>query len=102
MYSAALTGALPPHTSRLPRLVPGVAVEGSDAHQGAQALVGEGPQLGQFGQQRPSQDRADAGDALEERLVLLEGGARLDGFVELALVRRSSFSSHSMWARMRL
>jgi hypothetical protein len=76
-----------PAAPRLPLAasLPRVAVEGSDPHQGAQALVGDGPQLGQLGQERARQDWADAGDALEKRLVLLEDAALLDGFIEIAV-----------------
>src|SRR5215218_9971315 len=65
--------------------VAGVTVEGGDANQRAQSLVGERPELGQLCKQSAGQDRTDAGNALEKGLVLLEGGACLDGLVEVAV-----------------
>src|SRR3712207_538704 len=40
-------------------------------------------QFGQLGQERSRQDRPHSGYTPEERLVLLEGGARLEGIVEV-------------------
>src|SRR5215204_4306838 len=45
----------------------------------------DGPQFGQLSQKRPSQHRTHAGDAPQERLVVLEGAARLDRFVEVPI-----------------
>src|SRR5687767_8987623 len=77
-------GSTAPH---LPLTTPlaGIPVEGGDSHQSREALVGELAQFGQFGEERARQDRADTGNALEERLVLLEGGAPLDGLLEVGI-----------------
>ena len=76
-----------PATPHLPFAAPltGVAVEGSHSHQGAQALMGELAQLGQLSQESAGEDRTDTRDALEQCLVLLEGGVLLDGLVEVGV-----------------
>ena len=73
-----------PHLS-LTTSLPGVPVEGSHSHEGAQTLVGELSQLGQLGQKSASQDRTDSGNALEQCLILLESGAGVDGPVEVGV-----------------
>src|SRR5215217_1536217 len=76
-----------PHLS-LAASLPGVAVEGGHPYQGAQTLVSERAQFGQFGQKRASEYRTHAGDAPQERLVRLEDGARFDGLVEVPIGAR--------------
>ena len=76
-----------PHLPLAPT-VSGVAVEGGDAHQVAQALVGESPQFRQLGQESAGEDWADTGDAFEQCLVLLEGSGDLDGLVKVCLSAR--------------
>jgi hypothetical protein len=75
-------GSSAPHLPLAPH-PSGVAVEGSDAHQGTEALVGESPQLGKLCQEGAGERRSDAGDAAQEGLILTPGGARLDGLFEL-------------------
>ena len=76
-----------PATPHLPlaAALPGITVEGSDPHQGTKALVGELAQFGQLGEQSARKHRTDAGNTPEKGLVLLEGDAPLDGFIEIAV-----------------
>ncbi len=95
-------GSAAPHLALTTPLA-GIPVEGGDSHQSREALVGELAQFGQFGEQRPRQDRADTGNALEERLVLLEKAALASmASWSSESVRSISFSSHFMCARIRL
>jgi hypothetical protein len=63
----------------------GVAVEGGDANQCAQSLVGELSQFGQLGKQSARKHRTDTGNTLEKSLVLLEDAAPLDGFIQVTI-----------------
>jgi hypothetical protein len=89
MYSAALTPLLPPHTARLPRIVPESRFKGATptraANQGCQLLVREGPKLRQFGQKRPAQDGSHPWYAAQQRGVLTPSRAFLDRLVEVVV-----------------
>ncbi len=77
-----------PSSPRLALAAPlaGVAVEGGDSHQGAQALVRDGSKLWQFGQEGSREDSPDAWDTPpEESLVLLESGVLLDGALKVPI-----------------
>src|SRR5215208_1640658 len=71
-----------PHLSLAPYLT-GVAVERSDAYQSREALVGEGPQLGEFDQEGAGERRSDTGDTAQEGLILAPDGARFENLYEL-------------------
>src|SRR5215213_8421222 len=62
----------------------GVAVQGSHADQGGQALSVECAQLGQLGQQRPRQYRTHPRHAPEQGFVLTPCSAPLDRLVQIA------------------
>ncbi len=50
--------------------------------------MGEGPQLGELGQQGAGEGRPDAGYGPQQGLVLAPDGARLDGLLKLAVGAR--------------
>src|SRR5215207_8594087 len=62
----------------------GVAVQGSHADQGGQALSVECAQLGKLGQQRPRQYRTHPRHAPEQGFVLTPCSASLDRLVQIA------------------
>src|SRR5215217_7248172 len=62
----------------------GVAVQGSHADQGGQALSVECAQLGKLGQQRPRQYRTHPRHAPEQGFVLTPCSAPLDRLVQIA------------------
>src|SRR5215211_2909075 len=63
----------------------GVAVEGSDPHQGREALVGDGPEFGQLGQKRPGEHGSHPRHAPKQLLVTAPNLALLDRLVEFAV-----------------
>src|SRR3954453_3228014 len=63
-----------------------VAVKRSDPYDEGRELSGrKGAELGQLRQERPAKHGAHSGNAPEKSFVRLEGGAALDGLVEVAI-----------------
>jgi hypothetical protein len=95
----ARTSALPPHTLRWPRSVPESRFRGATPTRAASRLCVSVPSSGT----PANRVRASTGHAPQECLVLTKDAAALDRSLQIALsVRESSFSSHLMWALIRL
>src|SRR5215217_639683 len=83
---ATLTGALPPHTSRLPLILPESRLNGATPPPGRKgACAGASPARAELGEERAGQDRSYSGHAAEQFLVGAEGLAFPYRFVELAV-----------------
>src|SRR5215211_428710 len=76
-----------PHTATTPQGAR-VPVEGGYSHQSREFPGRKRAELGKLGQKRSAQYRSDSRNAPEQGFVLLEGGALLDGFVELPVGTR--------------
>lgn len=73
-----------PHAAASPE-DPGVAVDGSHSDEGGEFPGRKGAQFGQLRQERTAEYRTDSRHTAEQSLILIEGGAMGDGFVEIPI-----------------